>query len=72
VSLTVLFMCCELAAGSYSCDWPNHKRSVVAPAQAAACTCSELTRCNWLACADCFTQVTNDIKASFQVYNLQV
>jgi hypothetical protein len=25
-----------------------------------------------LTCVDCFTQVTNDIKAPFQVYNLQV
>jgi hypothetical protein len=29
-------------------------------------------KCNWLICIDCFTKVTYDLKASHQMYGLQV
>ncbi len=67
-----IFVC---SGSTYSCDWAHHVRSVVVvdpSVDICCCATPSGEKCNWLICTDCFTTVTYDLKASHQMYGLQV
>lgn len=61
-----------VAEGELSCDCPKHKRSLIAPMGSGSCCCSNFYGCHWGTCKNCYTEVIYDLKAPFQLYNLQV
>eukprot|EP01032_Pedospumella_encystans_P019095 gene19095-21720_t len=66
----------SLVFGStFSCDWSSHLRSVVITdpdADICCCTTPSGDKCNWLICVDCFTKTTYGLKATHQMYGLQL
>ena len=70
-----LFAFFAFVGTTFSCDWPQHARSVIVVDETAdICCCGTPSgdKCNWLICLDCFDKVSYDLKASHQKYGLQV
>ena len=66
---------CRSFADTFSCDWSQHQRSIIVTDRTVdLCMCNTATadKCNWLICMECYLKCTNDLKATHQMYGLQV